>query len=163
MVDATNISEKENRELHSIVWFHIPADYLFKRFYRAQNKSNWGIIKKSFLSNQRKKSHEKFSIFFSVSIVIHLSLGVILADPSSSYKNDKSKPVNVDYKNGSIAAYNGKFLVAIKHLERAARISPNNPDVYNFGIQSPKTGPTLTVIQQLQEGTETEFAPSGSE
>ena len=110
-----------------------------------------------------------FQFLLSVFIVIHLSLGVILADPSSSYNNDKSnnndksEPVNVDYKNGSIAAYNGKFLVAIKHLERAARISQNNPNVYNFGVQSPKTGPTRTVIRQLQEGTETGFASSGSE
>ena len=73
-----------------------------------------------------------FQFLFLVSIIIHLNLGMILADPSSSYKNDKSKPVNVDYKSGSIAAYNGKFLVAIKHLERAARISPNNPDIYNL-------------------------------
>ena len=68
-----------------------------------------------------------FQFLLSVFIVIHLSLGVILADPSSSYNNDKSnnndksEPVNVDYKNGSIAAYNGKFLVAIKHLERATK------------------------------------------
>ena len=40
--------------------------------------------------------------------------------------------MNVYHKKGSIAAYNGEFLVAIKHLERAARISPNNPDVYNL-------------------------------
>ena len=35
VVDATNISRKENRALQSIVWFHIPADYLFRRFYCA--------------------------------------------------------------------------------------------------------------------------------
>ena len=81
---------------------------------------------------------KNFQFLLSVFIVIHLSLRVILADPSSSYNNDKSdnndksEPVNVDYKNGSIAAYNGKFQVAIKHLERATRISPNNPDVYNL-------------------------------
>ena len=68
----------------------------------------------------------------SIFIVILLRLEVTLADPSSSDNNDTSKPVNVDYKNGSIAAYNGKFQVAIKHLELAARISPNNPDVYNL-------------------------------
>ena len=73
-----------------------------------------------------------FQFLLSIFIVIHLSLVVILADPSSSYNNDKSKPVNVDYKNGSIAAYNGKFLVAIKHLERATKTAPNNPDVYNL-------------------------------
>ena len=75
---------------------------------------------------------KNFQFLLSVFIVIHLSLGVILADPSSSYNNDKSEPVNVDYKNGSIAAYNGKFLVAIKHLERAIKTAPNNPDVYNL-------------------------------
>ena len=70
--------------------------------------------------------------FLSIIIVIQLSFGVALADPSSSYDNDKSKPVNVDYKNGSIAAYNGKFHVAIKHLEKAVSVYPNNPDVYNL-------------------------------
>ena len=85
-----------------------------------------------------------FQFLLSVFIVFHLSLGVILADPSSSYNNDKSdnndksEPVNVDYQKGSIAAYNGKFLVAIKHLERATRISPNNPDVYNLGYSHRK-------------------------
>jgi len=72
-----------------------------------------------------------------------LSLGVILAEPSSSYNNDKSKPassknndkprpLNVENKNGSIEAYNGNFLVAKKHLERAVRFSPKNPDDYNL-------------------------------
>ena len=95
-------------------------------------------LKSHFCSINEKSPMKKFQFLLSVFIVIHLSLGVILADPSSSYNNDKSdnndksEPVNVDYKNGSIAAYNGKFLVAIKHLERATRISPNNPDVYNL-------------------------------
>ena len=75
---------------------------------------------------------KNFQYLLLVFIVMHLSLVVILADPSSSYNNDKSKSVNADYKNGSILAYNGKFLLAIKHLERAAIFSPNNPDVYNL-------------------------------
>ena len=75
---------------------------------------------------------------FSIIFVIQLGFGVTLADPSSSYDNDKSndnfksKPVNVDYKNGSIAAYNGDFYEAIKYLKKAASVSPNNPDVYNM-------------------------------
>ena len=82
---------------------------------------------------------KNFQFLLSIFIVILLRLEVTLADPSSSDNNDTSKPVNVDYKNGSIAAYNGKFLVAIKHLELAARISPNNPDVYNlFGYSHRK-------------------------
>ena len=68
----------------------------------------------------------------SIIIVILLSFEVTFADPSSSSDNEKSKPMNVDYKNGSIAAYNGKFHVAIKHLKMAASVSPNNPDVYNL-------------------------------
>ena len=75
---------------------------------------------------------KNLQFFLSIIIVVLLSFGLTLADPSSSSDNDKSKSVNVDYKNGSIAAYNGKFQVAINHLERAARISPNNPDVYNL-------------------------------
>ena len=89
-------------------------------------------LKSHFCPINEKSPMKNFQFLLSVFIVIHLSLGVILADPSSSYNNDKSEPVNVDYQKGSIAAYNGKFLVAIKHLERAARISPNNPDVYNL-------------------------------
>ena len=73
-----------------------------------------------------------FQFLLSIFIVSQLSLGITLADPSSPDNNDKTEPVSVDYKNGSIAVYNGKFQVAIKHLERAARISTNNPDVYNL-------------------------------
>ena len=75
---------------------------------------------------------KNFQFLLPIFIVIQLSLGVTLADPTSPDNNDKTEPVSVGYKNGSIAAYNGKFQVAIKHLERAARISPNNPDVYNL-------------------------------
>ena len=90
---------------------------------------------KSYLCSINEKSLMKnFQFLLSIFIVIQLSLGVTLADPTSSDNNDKTEPVSVDYnyKNGSIAVYNGKFQVAIKHLERAARISPNNPDVYNL-------------------------------
>ncbi len=55
-----------------------------------------------------------------------------IADPSTSYDNNKPKSVNVDYKNGSIAAYNGKYFEAIKHLKKAESDSTNNPDVYNL-------------------------------
>ena len=89
-------------------------------------------LKSHFCTINEKSPIKTFQFLLSIFIVIHLSLGVTLADPSNSYNNDKTEPVSVDYKNGSIAAYNGKFLVAIKHLERAARISPNNPDVYNL-------------------------------
>ena len=95
-------------------------------------KATGESLKSHFCPINEKSLMKIFQFLLSVFIVIHLSLGVILADPSSSYNNDKSKPVNIDYKNGSIAAYNGKFLVAIKHLERATRISQNNPDVYNL-------------------------------
>ena len=89
-------------------------------------------LKSHFCSINEKSPMKKFQFLLSVFFVIQLSLGVTLADPTSPDNNDKTEPVSVDYKNGSIAAYNGKFLVAIKHLERAARISPNNPDVYNL-------------------------------
>ena len=89
-------------------------------------------LKSHFCSINEKSPMKNFQFLLSIFIVIQLSLGVTLADPTSPDNNDKTEPVSVDYKNGSIAAYNGKFLVAIKHLERAARISPNNPDVYNL-------------------------------
>ena len=89
-------------------------------------------LKSHFCSINEKSPMKKFQFLLSVFIVIQLSLGVTLADPTSPDNNDKTEPVSVDYKNGSIAAYNGKFQVAIKHLERASRISPNNPDVYNL-------------------------------
>ena len=89
-------------------------------------------LKSHFCSINEKSPMKYLQFLLSIFIVIQLSLGVTLADPSSPDNNDKTEPVSVDYKNGSIAAYNGKFEVAIKHLERAARISPNNPDVYNL-------------------------------
>ena len=89
-------------------------------------------LKSHFCPINEKSPMKNFQFLLSVFIVIQLSLGVTLADPTSPDNNDKTEPVSVDYKNGSIAAYNGKFLVAIKHLERAAGISPNNPDVYNL-------------------------------
>ena len=89
-------------------------------------------LKSHFCSINEKSPMKYFQFLLSIFIVIQLSLGVTLADPTSPDNNDKTEPVSVDYKNGSIAAYNGKFQVAIKHLERAARISPNNPDVYNL-------------------------------
>ena len=89
-------------------------------------------LKSHFCSINEKSPMKKFQFLLSVFFVIQLSLGVTLADPTSPDNNDKTEPVSVDYKNGSIAAYNGKFQVAIKHLERASRISPNNPDVYNL-------------------------------
>ena len=89
-------------------------------------------LKSHFCSINEKSPMKNFQFLLSIYIVIKLSLGVTLADPTSPDNNDKTEPVSVDYKNGSIAAYNGKFQVAIKHLERAARISPNNPDVYNL-------------------------------
>ena len=89
-------------------------------------------LKSDVCSINEKSPMKNFQFLLSIFIVIQLNLGVTLADPTSPDNNDKTEPVSVDYKNGSIAAYNGKFLVAIKHLERAARISPNNPDVYNL-------------------------------
>ena len=89
-------------------------------------------LKSDVCSINEKSLMKHFQFLLSIFIVIQLSLGVTLADPTSPDNNDKTEPVSVDYKNGSIAAYNGKFQVAIKHLERAARISPNNPDVYNL-------------------------------
>ena len=89
-------------------------------------------LKSHFCPINEKSPMKTFQFLLSIFIVIQLSLGVTLADPTSPDNNDKTKPVSVDYKNGSIAAYNGKFQVAIKHLERASRISPNNPDVYNL-------------------------------
>ena len=95
-------------------------------------KATGESLKNHFCSINEKSPMKIFQFLLLIFIVIQLSSGVTLADPTSPDNNDKTEPVSVDYKNGSIAAYNGKFLVAIKHLERAARISPNNPDVYNL-------------------------------
>ena len=101
-------------------------------FTVAKLRATEESLKSHFCSINEKSPMKYFQFLLSIFIVIQLSLGVTLADPSSPDNNDKTEPVSVDYKNGSIAAYNGKFQVAIKHLEQAARISPNNPDVYNL-------------------------------
>ena len=106
----------------------ISSDAFTVRKIRANEES----LESYLCSTNEKSIMKNFQFLLSIFIVIQLSLGVTLADPTSPDNNDKTEPVSVDYKNGSIAAYNGKFLVAIKHLELAARISPNNPDVYNL-------------------------------
>ncbi|MBT5487685.1 MAG: tetratricopeptide repeat protein, partial [Deltaproteobacteria bacterium] len=55
------------------------------------------------------------------------------ADPSSSgYDNDATKPVNVDYKRGYDEISNSNYQLSIKYLLKAAKTSPDNPDVYNL-------------------------------
>ena len=56
-----------------------------------------------------------------------------VADPSSSNDYDgDAKPVNLDYKRGYDEVSNGNYQLAIKYLLKAAKTSPDNPDVYNL-------------------------------
>ena len=75
-----------------------------------------------------------FLFFLSILLAFHLSTGVTFGNPDSSGydSSDDSKPVNVDLQNGLNAAKNGNYKLAVKHLKRAAKSSPNNPDVYNM-------------------------------
>ncbi len=66
-------------------------------------------------------------------LVMQFSFSTAVADPSPSNDyNDDTKPVNLDYKRGYDEVSNDNYQLAIKYLLKAAKTSPNNPDVYNL-------------------------------
>ncbi len=66
-------------------------------------------------------------------LVMQFSFFTVVADPSSSNDyDDDAKPLNLDYKRGYDEVSNGKYQLAIKYLLKAAKTSPDNPDVYNL-------------------------------
>ena len=92
-------------------------------------------MKSTFFSIIKKGYNKKICQFLILIIpIIDLSLAMVLGNPSSSSPdmNEISNTENVEYQKGSVAAYNGKYHDAIKHLKRAAKLSPENPDVFNL-------------------------------
>ena len=81
-----------------------------------------------------------YKFFLLVILSMHLNFSTVFVDPSSSgYDNEAAKPVNVDYKRVYDEVSNGNYQLAIKHLLKAAKTSPDNPDVYNLlGFSHPK-------------------------
>ena len=74
-----------------------------------------------------------YKVFLLVFFVIQFSFSTAVADPSSSSDyDDDVKPVNLDYKRGYDEVSNGNYQLAIKYLLKAAKTSPDNPDVYNL-------------------------------
>ena len=68
-----------------------------------------------------------------VFFMLQFSFSVAVADPSSSNDyDDEAKPVNIDFKSGYDEVSNGNYQLAIKYLLKAAKTSPDNPDVYNL-------------------------------
>ena len=66
-------------------------------------------------------------------LAMQFSFSTAVAAPSSSNDyNDESKPVNIDYRRGYDEISNGNYQLAIKYLLKAAKTSPDNPDVYNL-------------------------------
>ena len=74
-----------------------------------------------------------YKLVFLVLLMIQFSFSTAVADPSSSSDyDDDAKPVNLDYKRGYDEVSNGNYQLAIKYLLKAAKTSPDNPDVYNL-------------------------------
>ena len=74
-----------------------------------------------------------YKLFFFVLLTMQFSFSTAVADPSSSSDyDDDAKPVNLDYKRGYDEVSNGNYKLAIKYLLKAAKTSPDNPDVYNL-------------------------------
>ena len=74
-----------------------------------------------------------YKFFLLVLITMQFSYSNAVADPSSSNDyDDEAKPVNIDYKSGYDEVSNGNYQLAIKYLLKAAKTSPDNPDVYNL-------------------------------
>ena len=69
-------------------------------------------------------------IFLLFQLIFEVALGN--PDSSDSDSNDDSKPVNEAYQNAYYEVKSGNFQVAIKYLLKAAKTSPDNPDVYNL-------------------------------
>ena len=74
-----------------------------------------------------------YKFFLLVLLTMQFSFSTAVADPSSSNDyDDDVKPVNLDYKRGYDEVSNGNNQLAIKYLLKAAKTSPDNPDVYNL-------------------------------
>ena len=74
-----------------------------------------------------------YKVFLLVLLTMQFSFSTAVADPSSSNDyDDDEKPVNLDYKRGYDEVSNGNYQLAIKYLLKAAKTSPDNPDVYNL-------------------------------
>ena len=74
-----------------------------------------------------------YKFILLVILSMHLNFSTAFADPSSSgFDNGATKPVNVDYKRGYDEISNGNYQLSIKYLLKAAKTSPDNPDVYNL-------------------------------
>ena len=74
-----------------------------------------------------------YKFFLLVILSMHFNFSTAFADPSSSgFDNGATKPVNVDYKRGYDEISNGNYQLSIKYLLKAAKTSPDNPDVYNL-------------------------------
>ena len=74
-----------------------------------------------------------YKFFLLLLLTMQFSYSNAVADPSSSNDyDDEAKPVNIDYKSGYDEVSNGNYQLAIKYLLKAAKTSPDNPDVYNL-------------------------------
>ena len=74
-----------------------------------------------------------YKFFLLFLLTMQFSYSNAVADPSSSNDyDDEAKPVNIDYKSGYDEVSNGNYQLAIKYLLKAAKTSPDNPDVYNL-------------------------------
>ena len=74
-----------------------------------------------------------YKVFLFVFLAIQFIVLNAVADPSSSSDyDDDAKHVNLDYKRGYDEVSNGNNQLAIKYLLKAAKTSPDNPDVYNL-------------------------------
>ncbi len=74
-----------------------------------------------------------YKFFLLVLLTMQFSFSTAVAVPSSSNDyDDDAKPVNLDYKRGYDEVSNGNNQLAIKYLLKAAKTSPDNPDVYNL-------------------------------
>ena len=74
-----------------------------------------------------------YKFFLLFLLTMQFSYSNAVADPSSSNDyDDEAKPINIDYKSGYDEVSNGNYQLAIKYLLKAAKTSPDNPDVYNL-------------------------------
>ena len=76
---------------------------------------------------------KNYKVSLLVFFMMQFSFSTAVADPSSSNNyDDEAKPVNIDFKSGYDEVSNGNYQLAIKYLLKAAKTSPDNPDVYNL-------------------------------
>ena len=73
----------------------------------------------------------KFFLLFLLTIQFSY-LNAVAETSSTNDYDDEAKPINIDYKSGYDEVSNGNYQLAIKYLLKAAKTSPDNPDVYNL-------------------------------